>query len=428
MAKYTVQEIIQMIDEEDVKFIRLQFVDFFGELKNIAITAGQIGKALAGKCRVDGFHIRGMNYLGYNSFYLQPDFDTFSILPWRPQHGKVARFLCRLNDENGDPIPDGSRSILVNVMKQASEKGFCFDLKPNCEFFLFQNDEDGRPTTITGERAGYLDIAPLDKGENARRDVILTLEEMGFEIESSNHETAPGQHAVVFRQSEGIRVADQIETFRATIRTVAERHGLHATFMPKPRTDLMGSAMAFTISLKKDGKDLFAGDEKRWYSDEALSFVSGIMEHQNGIAAFSNPIINSYKRLKARFFAPTELFWSTTDYYAPLRIVKNDNGGVSIEWKLPDGAANPYLTIAMAIASGVDGILRGAKPVPEDEKIGTLPATLRESVSAFEDDAFLRGVCGGRYADMYIKEKMSEWERYSREVTDWEIREYLQEI
>jgi glutamine synthetase len=428
MAKYTAQEIISMIDEEDVKFIRLQFVDFFGELKNIAITAGQIGKALAGKCRVDGFHIRGMKYLGYNSFYLQPDFDTFAILPWRPQHGKVARLLCSLNDENGDPIADGSRSILVNAMKKASAEGFSFDLKPNCEFFLFQNDEDGRPTTITGERAGYLDIAPLDKGENARRDVILTLEEMGFEIESSNHETAPGQHAVVFRQSEGIRVADQIETFRATIRTVAERHGLHATFMPKPRTDLMGSAMAFTISMRKDGKDLFAGNGSRWYSDEALSFVTGIMEHQNGIAAFSNPIINSYKRLKARFFAPTELFWSTTDYYAPLRIVKNDNGGVSIEWKLPDGAANPYLTIAMAIASGVDGIRRGAKPIPEDEKIGSLPATLRESVTAFEEDTFLHGVCGERYADMYIKEKMSEWERYSREVTDWEIREYLQEI
>jgi glutamine synthetase len=428
MAKYTAQEIISLIDEEDVKFIRLQFVDFFGELKNIAITAGQIGKALAGKCRVDGFHIRGMNSLGYNTFYLQPDFDTFAILPWRPQHGKVARFLCRLNDENGNPIPEGSRSILVDVMRRAAGEGYSFDLKPNCEFFLFLNDENGRPTTLTGERAGYLDIAPLDKGENARRDVILTLEEMGFEIESSNHETAPGQHAVVFRQSEGIRVADQIETFRATIRTVAERHGLHATFMPKPRTDLMGSAMAFTISMQKDGKDLFSGGGSRWYSDEALSFVTGIMDHQNGIAAFSNPIINSYKRLKARFFAPTELFWSTTDYYAPLRIVKNDNGGVSVEWKLPDGAANPYLTIAMAIAAGVDGIRRGAKPVPEDEKIGSLPATLRESVSAFEEDEFLRSVCGERYADMYVREKMTEWERYSKEVTDWEIREYLQEI
>lgn len=428
MAKYTAQEIMSLIEEEDVKFIRLQFVDFFGELKNIAITAGQIGKALSGKCRVDGFHIRGMKYLGYNSFYLQPDLDTFAILPWRPQHGKVARFLCRLNDENGNPIPEGSRTILVNAMKKAAGEGYSFDLKPNCEFFLFLNDEDGKPTTLTGERAGYLDIAPLDKGENARRDVILTLEEMGFEIESSNHETAPGQHAVVFRQSEGIRVADQIETFRATIRTVAERHGLHATFMPKPRTDLMGSAMAFTISMRKDGKDLFRGEGENWYSAEALSFVTGIMDHQNGIAAFSNPIINSYKRLKARFFAPTELFWSTKDYYAPLRIVKNDNGGVSVEWKLPDGAANPYLTIAMAIAAGIDGIRRGAKPVPEDEKIGSLPATLRESVSAFEEDDFLCGVCGERYAKMYVKEKMTEWERYSKEVTDWEIREYLQEI
>lgn len=429
MAKYTEQEIYDLIEEEDVKFIRLQFVDFFGELKNIAITDGQIEKAVAGRIRVDGFHIRGMKYLGYNSFYLQPDLDTFAILPWRPQRGKVARFLCRISDENGKQMEESSRYILKNAMKQASEKGYLFDMKPNCEFFLFVNDENGNPTTKTGEHAAYLDIAPLDKGENARRDVILTLEEMGFEVESSHHEMAPGQHAVSFRQSRGIRVADQIETFRATIRTVAERHGLHATFMPKPRTDLMGSAMAFTITVTRDGEDILSPrKEGAPCSDEALSFIAGIMEHQAGIAAFSNPIINSYKRLKARFYAPTELFWSTTDYYAPLRVVKNEQGGVSIEWKLPDGAANPYLTIAMAIAAGVDGMVRGAEAVPENEKLGDLPATLRESVTAFQNDAFLRSVCGEKYADMYVAEKMNEWEHYSKEVTDWEIRQYLDAI
>ena len=263
-------------------------------------------------------------------------------------------------------------------------------------------------------------MAPLDKGENARRDVILTLEEMGFEIESSHHENSPGQHAVDFRQAEGIRVADQILTFRATIRTVAERHGMHATFMPKPRTDLMGSAMSFSISAVRNGAS--------WNRQEAESFVAGLMEHMCGIAAFSNPIVNSYKRLKAHFYAPSELFWSAEDYYAPVRLLKNDKGEIRVEWKLPDGAANPYLTIAMAVASGLDGIRRAAVPAPEGRKEGALPATLRESVQAFSEDAFLRNVCGNAYSEMYIQEKMKEWDRYSREVTDWELKEYLQRI
>ena len=449
MKPYTKDEIRQMIREEDVKFIRLQFVDFFGELKNIAVTAGQLEKALAGKCRVDAFHVRGMQSLGIHSIYLEPDLDTFAILPWRPQHGRVARFLCRLMDGNGHQIRESSRYILRSVMKRAADKGYAFDLNPSCEFFLFQNDEAGKPTTHTGECAGYLDLAPMDKGENARRDVILTLEEMGFEIESSHHENSPGQHAVDFRQAEGIRVADQILTFRATIRMVAERHGLHATFMPKPRTDLMGSAMSFGITASKDGKDIFTAPDAaartaaavqeqpdradtdaygNWYSKEAESFVAGLMEHQRGIAAFSNPIDNSYKRLKSHFHAPTELFWSTEDYFAPVRVLREDSGAVRVEWKLPDGAANPYLTIAMAVAAGLDGIERNARPRPENSKEGALPATLRESIQAFEEDTFLRSVCGEAFARMYIHEKMKEWERYSKEVTDWEIREYLQRI
>ena len=436
MAAYTENDIMQIVREEDIKFIRLQFVDFFGDLKNIAITAGQLPKAFAGKCCIDGFHIRGMEAIGRNVIHLEPDLDTFAILPWRPSHGRVARFLCRLTDENGHQLRESSRYILRSVMKRAADLGYTFDLNPRCEFFLFLNDENGNPTTHTGECAGYLDVAPMDRGENARRDVILTLEEMGFEIESSYHENSPGQHAVEFRQAKGIRVADQIVTFRSTVRMVAERHGMHATFMPKPRTDLMGSAMSIRITASKDGKDLFSAEngdpasdaEKFWYSNGAAQFTAGLLAHQRSIAAFSNPLINSYKRLKANFHAPTELFWSASDYYAPVRLLRDESGKVQIEWKLPDGAANPYLTIAMAVAAGMEGIERGRELPEEGFRTGLLPATLRESVQAFEEDAFLRSVCTDAYAQMYIREKMKEWERYSREVTDWEINEYLRRI
>ena len=428
MARYSKNEIIDLIEDEDVKFVRLQFVDLFGELKNIAITAGQIQKALAGKCKVDAFHIQGMHELGYDSVYLKPDLDTFAILPWRPQHGKVARFLCDLMDINGRMIEESPRYILRRVMENAERKGYSFDIHPNCEFFLFMNDENGHATTHTGEAAEYLDVAPLDKGENARRDVILTLEEMGFEIESSHHEMTPGQHAVDFKSAKGVRMADQIVTFRTTIRTIAVRHGMHATFMPKPRTDLPGSAMRLTITIYKDGKNVLNGKGGEVFSPEAMACVAGMLKHQNAMAAFANPIVNSYKRLKAKFFAPSELFWSTTNYYAPVRLAGGEQNQVYMEWKLPDGAANPYLMLAQAVAVCVEAMDLKLTPPAEDEKLGLLPATLLESIHAFRNDEYLRGICGDRYAEAYIREKEEEWETYSREVTDWEIEQYLRRI
>lgn len=426
MAKYETWEILQMIEEEDVKFIRLQFVDIFGTIRNIAVTAGQMEKALAGKCMVDGYSIAGMKELGYDRVYLKPDIDTFTILPWRPQQGKVARFLCDLMDQEGNDIAESPRYILRRVLKKAKQQGYSFDLDPECEFFLFETDEEGNPTTRTREKAGYLDVAPLDQGENARRDMILTLEEMGFEIESSHHEDAPAQHEVDFKQAQGVKVADQIVTFRSTVRTIAQRHGLHATFMPKPRTDLPGSALSLNISGFRDGKNMFADPQaENGLSQEAYSFIAGLLSHMNGMAAIANPIVNSYKRLKPGFHAPTELFWSLNDYRAPLRVVKGKEGDTHIEWTLPDGAANPYLLIAMVVASGLNGIQEKMIPLKADEKAGALPGTLKESLTALEKDEFLRNVCGESYVRTYLKEKTKEWELYTQEVTDWELKEYL---
>ena len=428
MTMINKNDIFEMIEEEDVKFVRLQFVDLFGELKNIAITSGQIHKALEGKVKVDAFHIEGMHDLGYDSVYLKPDLSTFAILPWRPQHGKVARLLCDLMDMQGNMIEESPRYILRKVMMDAEKRGYSFDIHPNCEFFLFLNDENGHATTHTGESAQYLDVAPLDKGENARRDLILTLEEMGFEVESSHHEMTPGQHAVDFKSAQGVRMADQILTFRTTIRTIAGRHGMHATFMPKPRTDLPGSAMRVTISIYKDGKNIMNGINGERFSKEALSCAAGMLEHQKAMAAFANPIVNSYKRLKAKFFAPSELFWSTTDYYAPVLLEVGDQDNVYMEWKMPDGASNPYLMLAQAVAVCLEAIGKEMTPPGENEKLGMLPATLMESVNAFKEDRFLRSICGESYADAYIRGKEAEWERYSREVTDWELQEYLRRI
>lgn len=426
MAKYEKWEIIQMIEDEDVKFIRMQFVDLFGTIKNIAITAGQVEKALSGKCMIEGHSVLGMKELGYDALFLKPDVDTFTILPWRPQQGKVARFLCDLTDENGNFIKESPRQILREVLAKAAEEGYDFDVDPECEFFLFETDEEGNPTTETKEKANYLDVAPLDQGENARRDMILTLEEMGFEIESSHHEEAPAQHEVDFKQAKGVRTADQIVTFRTTVRTIAQRHGLHATFMPKPRTDLPGSAMALNITGFQNGKNIFADEEaENGLSQEAYSFIAGLLDHMNGMAAISNPIINSYKRLKSGFHAPTELFWSVKDQSAPIRVTKGSGGQVRIEWLLPDSTSNPYMLIAFAVSAGLAGIKEKMVPLKVDEKAGNLPGTLKEALHAFEEDGFLKEICGQRYAEVYIREKSKEWDLYTREVTDWELREYL---
>ena len=426
MANYTREDILRIAEEEDVEFIRLQFTDIFGMMKNTAITFSRLENALNNECMIDVSSMEGFYRNGEDDLYLYPVLDTFCILPWRPQQGKVARLICDVYRADGTPYKESPRYILKQAKELAAAKGYTFQVNPECEFFLFETDEGGNPTTYTREKANYLDVAPLDQGENVRRDMILTLEEMGFEIQSSHHEDAPAQHEVDFRQAKGIRAADQIVTFRTTVRTIAQRHGLHATFMPKPRTDLPGSSMAIHITGFQDGKNIFADEQaENGLSQEAYSFIAGLLAHMNGMAAIANPIINSYKRLKSGFHAPTELFWSLTDREAPIRVTKGSEGQIRIEWLLPDGAANPYMLIAFAVAAGLSGIREKMVPLKAGEKAGALPGTLKEALQAFGQDTFLQKICGNRYADVYIREKSKEWDLYTKEVTDWELREYL---
>ena len=263
MGKYTKQDIVRMVEEEDVEFIRLQFTDMFGILKNVAVTASQLDKALNNECMFDGSCIEGFVRIEESDMYLYPDLDTFVIFPWRPQQGKVARIICDVYTAEKKPFEGDPRYVLKRAVADAAQMGYSFDVGPECEFFLFNQDEDGQPTTVTTERAGYFDLGPVDLGENARRDMVLTLEDMGFEIEASHHEAAPAQHEIDFHYDEALKTADNIMTFKLAVKTIAKRHGLFASFMPKPKCGVNGSGMHINMSLTKDGKNIFDDPDRK---------------------------------------------------------------------------------------------------------------------------------------------------------------------
>ncbi|MGN9171622.1 type I glutamate--ammonia ligase [Lachnospiraceae bacterium HCP1S3_A8] len=442
MAKYKKEDIFRMVEEEDVEFIRLQFTDMFGMLKNVAITAGQLEKALNNRCVFDGSAIEGFVREEETDMYLHPDLDTFTIFPWRPQQGKVARLVCDVYGPDGTPFEGDPRYILKKVLKEAEELGFYFNVGPECEFFLFHTDEEGRPTTKTHEMAGYFDVAPIDLAENVRRDIVLNLEEMGFEIESSHHEIAPAQHEVDFQYEKGLKAADNILTFKMAVKSIAKQHGLHATFMPKPKAGVNGSGMHINMSLEdKLGKNLFADtDDKLGLSRLAYEFMAGILTHIKSMCLLTNPIVNSYKRLIPGYDAPVYIAWSrATNRGQIVRIPSSRGASTRLELRNPDSAMNPYLALAACLAAGLDGIknhIELPEPVVQniyamDEEtikergIDHLPETLGEAIDEFEEDVFLRNVLGDHIFYKYLEAKKEEWNVFRSQVTDWEIGEYL---
>lgn len=443
MSKYTKKDIIRLVEEEDVEFIRLQFTDMFGTMKNVAITSNQLEKALENECMFDGSSIEGFVRIEESDMYLHPDLDTFAIFPWRPQQGKVARIICDVYRPDGTPFAGDPRYALRRVVEEAKELGYTLNVGPECEFFLFHTDDDGQPTTISHEKAGYFDLGPIDLGENARRDMVLTLEEMGFEIEASHHEAAPAQHEIDFKYDEAIATADNIMTFKLAVKTIAKRHGLFASFMPKPKYGINGSGMHINMSLEKDGKNVFYDEkDKMQLSKEAYYFIGGIIEHMKGMTAITNPIVNSYKRLVPGFEAPIYIAWSATNRSPLIRIPASRGEGTRVELRCPDPAANPYLALAVCLAAGLDGIRKQIMP-PEavvknvyemrlDEKkaegIEALPATLSEAVDELEKDEYILGVLGEHISRNYIHAKRTEWAEYTSQVTEWEIDQYLYKI
>ena len=441
MSRYTKDDIFRMVEEEDVEFIRLQFTDIFGTLKNIAITSSQLEKALDNKCMFDGSSVEGFVRIEESDMYLYPDYDTFEIFPWRPQQGKVARLICDVYTPDGKPFEGDPRWILKKTIKEANEMGYRFDVGPECEFFLFHTDDNGLPTTLSHEKAGYFDLGPNDLGGNIRRDMVLTLEDMGFEIEASHHEVAPAQHEIDFKYDEALKTADNIQTFKMTVKTIAKRHGLYATFMPKPKFGISGSGMHINMSLAtKEGKNIFADEKgKIGLSDDAYHFIAGIMKHARGMSAITNPLVNSYKRLVPGYEAPVYIAWSAKNRSPLIRIPASRGNGTRVELRNPDPTANPYLVLALCLAAGLDGIknkIEVPKSVdcniyemtPGERRaagIENMPADLKEAVDCLVADEFLCSVLGEHITTKYVEAKMKEWENYTTRVSQWEIDEYL---
>ncbi len=443
MSKYTKQDIFRMVEEEDVEFIRLQFTDLFGTLKNVAVTKSQLEKALNNQCMFDGSFIEGFVRFEASDMYLYPDLDTFAIFPWRPQQGKVARIICDIYRPDRTPFEGDPRYILKKVIAHAAELGYQFNVGPECEFFLFHTDEEGGPTTISHERAGFFDLGPVDLGENARRDMVLTLEDMGFEIESSHHEVAPAQHRIDFRYDEALATADNIMTFKLAVKTIAKRFGLFASFMPKPKFGVNGSGMHLNMSVSKDGRNMFDDpSDPRGLSREAYYFIGGLMEHMLGMAAVTNPLVNSYKRLVPGFEAPLYITWSESHRRPLIRIPAGRGEAARVELRCPDPASNPYLALALCLSAGLDGMKKHILPPEpvsisvmemrreerEALKITPLPTDLNEAVRQMEQDSLVCEVLGADIVRKYAQVKRAEWNEYRKQVTGWEIENYLYKI
>ena len=438
---YTKEDIIRIVKEEDIEFIRMQFTDIFGQLKNVAITASQIEKAVNNQIMLDGSSIEGFVRINESDQYLYPDLDSFVVFPWRPQHGKVARLICDIYNPDGTPFVGDPRGVLKRVLKKAADMGYdTFNVGPEAEFFLFQTDEEGKPTTKTNDEAGYFDLGPLDHGEGTRREICMALEQMGFEIEASHHEVAQGQHEIDFKYAEALKTADNIMTFKLAVKTLAQKNGLHATFMPKPIYGINGSGMHTNMSLFKNGKNVFYDpDGEKGLSKEAYSFIAGLLAHVKGMCAVTNPLVNSYKRLVPGYEAPCYLAWSASNRSALIRIPASRGQSTRVELRSPDPACNPYLELAVLLAAGLDGIEKGMVPPAEITEnifkmdddaraaagIDSLPGSLEEAIKAMQADPMVLETLGGHVSENYIEGKAKEWDEYRTRVSSWEREKYI---
>ncbi|MBO8138031.1 MAG: type I glutamate--ammonia ligase [Desulfotomaculum sp.] len=435
MNTFTIQDVLEKAKEYNVKFIRLQFTDILGVFKNIAVTVEELERALAGKVAFDSSVIEGLMGNKESDIYLVPDPTTFKIFPWRPREGAVARLICDVYTPDNKPFEACSRSVLKKVLQDAQDLGYQLQVGAEIEFFLFHLDERDAPTTETHDQAGYCDLSPVDLGENARRDMVLTLEEMGFEIASSHHEIAPGQHEIFIKEDNALAMADKIATFKFVVRTIAQRHGLHASFMPKPLAHCSGSGMNLHFSLWQDGKNAFydAGGSME-LSRDAYYFISGLLNHAPALTAVTNPLVNSYKRLLSNGVASFLAAWSDESRGAIIRVPAQRGDYTKLVLRSPDPTCNPYLAIAAVLKCGLDGIKNKIQPpakLAENDgsikelKPAELPNNLGEALKAMENDELLAEVLGQRIFSRYLQAKKLEWNRFQMEVHSWELKEYL---
>ncbi|WP_232686671.1 type I glutamate--ammonia ligase [Halobacterium zhouii] len=437
------QAVLDDIEEQNIDFLRLQFTDILGTVKNVSIPAHQAKKAFTEGIYFDGSSIEGFVRIQESDMRLDPDPDTFAVLPWRSNgEGGSARLICDVVDREGNAFDGGPRQVLKSVLDQAAEMGYTVSIGPEPEFFLFEKDEDGNATTRPHDTGGYFDLAPKDLASDIRREIIFTLEDMGFEIEASHHEVADGQHEINFKYDDALTAADNIATFRAVVRAVAEQNDIHATFMPKPIGEINGSGMHSHISLfDEDGNNAFADDGDEFnLSETAYQFMGGVLEHAPAFTAVTNPTVNSYKRLVPGYEAPVYIAWSDVNRSALIRVP--DAAGVSARFEIrsPDPSCNPYLALAAVIASGLDGIERSVDPgssVREDiyefdeakraeYGIDTLPGSLGEAVTALENDEVVSDALGEHVAEKFVEAKRQEFGEYKASVSEWEEERYLE--
>ncbi|WP_256757462.1 type I glutamate--ammonia ligase [Cohnella sp. WQ 127256] len=437
---YTREDIIQIAKDQNVRFIRLQFTDLLGSIKNVEIPFSQLEKALDNKMMFDGSSIEGYVRIEESDMYLYPDLSTWVIFPWVTDN-KIARLICDIYMPDGTPFAGDPRGILKRALQEAEEMGYStMNVGPEPEFFLFQTDEKGNPTMELNDQGGYFDLAPTDLGENCRRDIVLMLEEMGFEIEASHHEVAPGQHEIDFKYAPAIKAADQIQTFKLVVKTIARQHGLHATFMPKPLFGMNGSGMHCHQSLFTGKENAFYdANDKLGLSVVARQYMAGVLKHARGIAAITNPTVNSYKRLVPGYEAPCYVAWSASNRSPMIRIPASRGLSTRIEVRNPDPAANPYLALAVMLKAGLDGINNKMSiPAPvdrniyvmseeerQDSGIPSLPINLKEALAELLRDDVICEALGDHALSHFYELKEIEWDMYRTQVHQWERDQYL---
>ncbi|QCW02703.1 type I glutamate--ammonia ligase [Natrinema pallidum] len=439
------EEVLDEIEAEDIDFLRLQFTDILGTVKNVSVPARQAEKAFTEGIYFDGSSIEGFVRIQESDMRLKPDPETFAVLPWQNREdGASARMICDVIDTStGDPFEGDPRRVLKNALERADEMGYKVNAAPEPEFFLFEEDDDGRATTMTNDAGGYFDLAPKDLASDVRRDIIYGLEEMGFEVEASHHEVAEGQHEINFTYDDALSTADNVGTFRTVVRAIAAQHDLHATFMPKPIPRINGSGMHTHLSLfTADGENAFHDEDDEFnLSEEAHAFTAGILEHAPAITAIANPTVNSYKRLVPGYEAPVYVAWSDRNRSALIRKPAARTPAASrVELRSPDPSCNPYLALAAMIHAGLEGIendLECPDPVREniyefDEQkreeygIDTLPSNLGEAVAALESDEVIYDALGDHVAPKFVEAKQQEFQDYLVDVSQWELDRYLE--
>jgi glutamine synthetase len=441
MPKYTREDVVRQINENNVKFIRLQFTDMLGTIKNVEIPLSQLEKALDNKMMFDGSSIEGFVRIEESDMYLYPDLDTFVVFPWTSEKGKVARFICDIYKPDGTPFEGDPRYNLKRNLKKMEELGFdAFNIGTEPEFFLFKLDEKGHPSLELNDQAGYFDLAPTDLGENCRRDIVLELEEMGFEIEASHHEGAPGQHEIDFKYSDAVKHADDIQTFKLVVKTIARKHNLHATFMPKPLFGVNGSGMHVNMSLFKKGKNVFHDLKGNLeLSETAYHFMAGIIKHATAFTAVTNPTINSYKRLVPGYEAPSYVAWSASNRSPLLRVPNSRGLSTRLEVRSVDPSANPYMALSVLLAAGLSGIENKLTPPPavdrniyvmskeerEEEGIADLPVTLKGALNLLQKDEVIVESLGNHLFERFIEAKEIEWDMFRLQVHPWEREQYM---